>query len=178
MNININIRADSADDYKAAIKALMDGAGMVGFDIPSLTLPAPRSGSVKAQQQADAEELLRKQAAKAQQQATVEAPVPSAGEMPIEAPKPAQTPAAADPNRVVGDWTPGGGKQAEDVPSVKEVTLPDLQAAGRKLALAGGQDKLGAILAKYNVRNLTGLSEQSAETRAQALADLEAANNE
>ena len=32
MNININIRADSADDYKAAIKALMDGAGMVGFD--------------------------------------------------------------------------------------------------------------------------------------------------
>lgn len=161
MNININIRADSADDYKAAIKALMDGAGMVGFDIPSLTLPAPRSGSVKAQQQT-----------------TVEAPVPSAGELPIEAPKPAQTPAAADPNRVVGDWTPGGGKQAEDVPSVKEVTLPDLQAAGRKLALAGGQDKLGAILAKYNVRNLTGLSEQSAETRAQALADLEAANNE
>lgn len=153
MNININIRADSADDYKAAIKALMDGAGMVGFDTPSLTLPAPRSGSVKAQQQA-----------------TVEAPVPSAGELPIEAPKPAQTPA--------GDWTPGGGKQAEDAAPVKEVTLPDLQAAGRKLALAGGQDKLGAILAKYNVRNLTGLSEQSAETRALALADLEAANNE
>lgn len=170
MNININIRAESADDYKAAIKALMDGAGMVGFDIPSLTLPAPRSGSVKAQQQAEAEELLRKQAAKAQQQTTVEAPVPSAGELPIEAPKPAQTPA--------GDWTPGGGKQAEDAAPVKEVTLPDLQAAGRKLALAGGQDKLGAILAKYNVRNLTGLSEQSAETRAQALADLEAANNE
>lgn len=163
MNININIRAESADDYKAAIKALMDGAGMVGFDIPSLTLPAPRSGSVKAQQQADAEELLRKQA-------TVEAPVPSAGELPIETPKPAQTPA--------GDWTPGGGKQAEDAAPAKEVTLPDLQAAGRKLALAGGQDKLGAILAKYNVRNLTGLSEQSAETRAQALADLEAANNE
>lgn len=153
MNININIRAESADDYKAAIKALMDGAGMVGFDIPSLTLPAPRSGSVKAQQQA-----------------TVEAPVPSAGELPIETPKPAQTPA--------GDWTPGGGKQAEDAAPVKEVTLPDLQAAGRKLALAGGQDKLGAILAKYNVRNLTGLSEQSAETRALALADLEAANNE
>lgn len=153
MNININIRAESADDYKAAIKALMDGAGMVGFDIPSLTLPTPRSGSVKAQQQA-----------------TVEAPVPSAGELPIETPKPAQKP--------TGDWTPGGGKQAEDVPPAKEVTLPDLQAAGRKLALAGGQDRLGAILAKYNVRNLTGLSEQSAETRAQALADLEAANNE
>ena len=42
MNININIRADSADDYKAAIKALMDGAGMVGFETVSythLTLP-------------------------------------------------------------------------------------------------------------------------------------------
>ena len=92
MNININIRADSADDYKAAIKALMDGAGMVGFDIPSLTLPAPRSGSVKAQQQADAEELLRKQAAKTQQQATVEAPVPSAGEMPSRRRSPQRSP--------------------------------------------------------------------------------------
>ena len=67
MNININIRADSADDYKAAIKALMDGAGMVGFDIPSLPIePQPRD--TKTQQQAEAEELLRKQAAKAQQQ--------------------------------------------------------------------------------------------------------------
>lgn len=164
MNININIRADSADDYKAAIKALMDGAGMVGFDIPSLTLPAPRSGSVKAQQQADAEELLRKQAAKAQQQATVEAPVPSAGELPIEAPKPAERP--------TGDWTPGGGKQAEDVPAV---TIDEVQALGRKMALAGKMDRVAAVLKKYDAPKITALP---AETWAAVKADLEAANNE
>lgn len=164
MNININIRADSADDYKAAIKALMDGAGMVGFEIPNLTLPAPRSGSVKAQQQADAEELLRKQAAKAQQQATVEAPVPSAGELPIEAPKPAQTP--------TGDWTPGGGKQAEDVPAV---TIDEVQALGRKMALAGKMDRVAAVLKKYDAPKITALP---AETWAAVKADLEAANNE
>ena len=164
MNININIRADSADDYKAAIKALMDGAGMVGFDIPSLTLPAPRSGSVKAQQQADAEELLRKQAAKAQQQATVEAPVPSAGELPIEAQKPAERP--------TGDWTPGGGKQAEDA---KAVTIDEVQALGRKMALAGKMDRVAAVLKKYDAPKITALP---AETWAAVKADLEAANNE
>ena len=164
MNININIRADSADDYKAAIKALMDGAGMVGFDIPSLTLPAPRSGSVKAQQQAEAEELLRKQAAKAQQQATVEAPVPSAGELPIEAQKPAERP--------TGDWTPGGGKQAEDA---KAVTIDEVQALGRKMALAGKMDRVAAVLKKYDAPKITALP---AETWAAVKADLEAANNE
>lgn len=164
MNINISIRADSADDYKAAIKALMDGAGMVGFDIPSLTLPAPRSGSVKAQQQAEAEELLRKQAAKAQQQATVEAPVPSAGELPIEAQKPAERP--------TGDWTPGGGKQAEDA---KAVTIDEVQALGRKMALAGKMDRVAAVLKKYDAPKITALP---AETWAAVKADLEAANNE
>lgn len=152
MNININIRADSADDYKAAIKALMDGAGMVGFEIPNLTLPAPRSGSVKAQQQADAEELLRKQAAKAQQQTPVEAPVPSAGELPIEAPKPAQTPTAA-----------------------KAVTIDEVQALGRKMALAGKKDRVAAVLKKYDAPKITALP---AETWAAVKADLEAANNE
>ena len=159
MNININIRADSADDYKAAIKALMDGAGMVGFDIPSLTLPAPRSGSVKAQQQADAEELQRKQAAKTQQQAaktqqqaTVEAPVPSAGEMPIEAEKPAEKPTAA-----------------------KAVTIDEVQALGRKMALAGKMDRVAAVLKKYDAPKITALP---AETWAAVKADLEAANNE
>lgn len=164
MNINISIRADSADDYKAAIKALMDGAGMVGFDIPSLTLPAPRSGSVKAQQQAEAEELLRKQAAKAQQQATVEAPAPSAGELPIEAQKPAERP--------TGDWTPGGGKQAEDA---KAVTIDEVQALGRKMALAGKMDRVAAVLKKYDAPKITALP---AETWAAVKADLEAANNE
>lgn len=152
MNININIRADSADDYKAAIKALMDGAGMVGFDSPSLTLPAPRSGSVKAQQQADAEELLRKQAAKAQQQATVEAPVPSVGEMPIEAEKPAEKPTAA-----------------------KAVTIDEVQALGRKMALAGKMDRVAAVLKKYDAPKITALP---AEAWAAVKADLEAANNE
>ena len=36
MEIVININATSAEDYRNAIKALMDGAGMVGFDIPGL----------------------------------------------------------------------------------------------------------------------------------------------
>lgn len=135
MNININIRADSADDYKAAIKALMDGAGMAGFEIPNLTLPAPRSGSVKAQQQA-----------------TVEAPVPSAGEMPIEAEKPAEKPTAA-----------------------KAVTIDEVQALGRKMALAGKMDRVAAVLKKYDAPKITALP---AETWAAVKADLEAANNE
>lgn len=155
MNININIRADSADDYKAAIKALMDGAGMVGFEIPNLTLPAPRSGSVKAQQQAP-----------------VESPVPRAEELPIEATKAAQTPTAADLNRVVEDWTPGGGKQAEDVPAV---TIDEVQALGRKMALAGKMDRVAAVLKKYDAPKITALP---AETWAAVKADLEAANNE
>lgn len=151
MNININIRADSADDYKAAIKALMDGAGMVGFDIPSLPIePQPRD--TKTQQQAEAEELLRKQAAKAQQQATVEAPVPSAGEMPIEAEKPAEKPTAA-----------------------KAVTIDEVQALGRKMALAGKMDRVAAVLKKYDAPKITALP---AETWAAVKVDLEAANNE
>lgn len=151
MNININIRADSADDYKAAIKALMDGAGMVGFDIPSLPIePQPRD--TKTQQQAEAEELLRKQAAKAQQQATVEAPVPSAGELPIEAQKPAERPTAA-----------------------KAVTIDEVQALGRKMALAGKMDRVAAVLKKYDAPKITALP---AETWAAVKADLEAANNE
>lgn len=156
MNINISIRADSADDYKAAIKALMDGAGMVGFDIPSLTLPAPRSGSVKAQQQAEANELLHKQAAKAAQQTPVEAPVPSAGEMPIEAEKPAEKP-------------------AERPTAAKAVTIDEVQALGRKMALAGKMDRVAAVLKKYDAPKITALP---AETWAAVKADLEAANNE
>ena len=151
MNININIRADSADDYKAAIKALRDGAGMVGFDIPGLPIePQPRD--TKTQQQAEAEELLRKQAAKAQQQATVEAPVPSAGEMPIEAEKPAEKPTAA-----------------------KAVTIDEVQALGRKMALAGKMDRVAAVLKKYDAPKITALP---AEAWAAVKADLEAANNE
>lgn len=151
MNININIRADSADDYKAAIKALMDGAGMVGFDIPGLPIePQPRD--TKTQQQTEANELLHKQAAKAQQRATVEAPVPSAGELPIEAEKPAEKPTAA-----------------------KAVTIDEVQALGRKMALAGKMDRVAAVLKKYDAPKITALP---AETWAAVKADLEAANNE
>lgn len=151
MNININIRADSAEDYRNAIKALMDGAGMVGFDIPGLPIePQPRD--TKTQQQAEAEELLRKQAAKAAQQTTVEAPVPSAGEMPVEAEKPAEKPAAA-----------------------KAVTIDEVQTLGRKMALAGKMDRVAAVLEKYGAPKITALP---AEQLANAYADLEAANNE
>ena len=151
MNININIRADSAEDYRNAIKALMDGAGMVGFDIPGLPIePQPRD--TKTQQQAEAEELLRKQAAKATQQTTVEAPVPSVGEMPIEAEKPAEKPAAA-----------------------KAVTIDEVQTLGRKMALAGKMDRVAAVLEKYGAPKITALP---AEQLANAYADLEAANNE
>ena len=151
MNININIRAESADDYKAAIKALMDGAGMVGFDIPDLPIETqPRV--TKAQQQAEANELLRKQAAKATQQTTVEAPVPSVGEMPIEAQRPAEKPAAA-----------------------KAVTIDEVQTLGRKMALAGKMDRVAAVLKKYGAEKLTAIP---AEQLANAYADLEAANNE
>ena len=151
MEIVININATSAEDYRNAIKALMDGAGMVGFDIPGLPIePQPRD--TKTQQQAEAEELLRKQAAKATQQTTVEAPVPSAGEMPIEAEKPAEKPAAA-----------------------KAVTIDEVQTLGRKMALAGKMDRVAAVLKKYGAERLTAIP---AERLASAYADLEAANNE
>lgn len=163
MEICVDIHATSAEEYRSAIKALMDGAGMVGFEIPDLPNETqPRD--TKAQQQAEADKLLRQQAAKAAQQATVEAPVPSAGEMPIEAQKPAQTPA--------GDWTPGGGKKAEDVPAV---TMDELQAIARKLALAGYMDNVRTILKKYDAPKITALP---AETWAAVKAELEEAVNE
>lgn len=34
MTIEVSIRAESAEEYRNAIKALMDGAGLVGFEIP------------------------------------------------------------------------------------------------------------------------------------------------
>lgn len=147
MEIVININATSAEDYRNAIKALMDGAGMVGFDIPDMPIePQPRD--TKTQQQAEAEELLRKQAAKATQQTTVEAPVPSAGEMPIEAEKPA---------------------------AAKAVTIDEVQTLGRKMALAGKMDRVAAVLEKYGAPKITALP---AEQLANAYSDLEAANNE
>lgn len=151
MEIVININATSAEDYRNAIKALMDGAGMVGFDIPDLPIETqPRD--TKVQQQSEANELLRKQAAKAAQPTPVEAPVPSVGEMPIEVEKPAEKPAAA-----------------------KTVTIDEVQTLGRKMALAGKMDRVAAVLEKYGAPKITALP---AEQLANAYADLEAANNE
>lgn len=147
MEIVININATSAEDYRNAIKALMDGAGMVGFDIPGLPIePQPRDA--KTQQQAEANELLRKQVAKATQQTTVEAPVPSAEEPPFEAEKPA---------------------------AVKTVTIDEVQTLGRKMALAGKMDRVAAVLKKYGAERLTAIP---AEQLTNAYEDLEAANNE
>ncbi len=54
------------------------------------------------------------------------------------------------------------------------MTLNELQALGRKVALAGHQDALAKVLAKYGASNLSSVPEES---RAAALADLEAAND-
>lgn len=160
MEINIDIRATSADDYRNAIKALMDGAGLVGFDIPA-EIPVNITPVVQ--------EPVK--AAKAKQKPPVEAPVPSTEELPVETDKPSQTPTAADSNRAAGDWTPGGGKQPEDVPTV---TLEDVQTTARKLALAGRMDTVKAVLKKYGAPKITELP---AETWAAAKAEMEASDN-
>lgn len=123
MTIEVSIRAESAEEYRNAIKALMDGAGLVGFEIPDGLLANS-------------------------------APVPSAVEMSIEAKKPAEKPAVA----------------AQEAASAKPVTLEDLQTTGRKLALAGKQDKLGEILGKYSVRKLSDIP---SEHWAEALNEME-----
>lgn len=127
MTIEVSIRAESAEEYRNAIKALMDGAGLVGFEIPDGLLANS-------------------------------APVPSAVEMSIEAEKPTEKPAVAAP----------------EAASAKPVTLENLQTTGRKLALAGKQDKLGEILGKYSVRKLSDIP---SEHWAEALNEMEASIN-
>ena len=72
----------------------------------------------------------------APQAAPVQAHVPTDGEIPFTKPQAPQQPAVA----------------AQEAASAKPVTLEELQTTGRKLALAGKQDKLGEILGKYSVR--------------------------
>lgn len=98
MDINVNIRAANAEDYKAAIKALMDGAGLMSFDLPEI-----EPVDTKTKQAAEAAQTLRTRLAPAPQAAPVQAPVPSTEELPIPAPEAPQQPAVADPNRVVGE---------------------------------------------------------------------------
>lgn len=154
MLINISIHADNPADYRDALKALNEGAGLAELDLGEI-LPDVKVTPVVTK------------AAPTKQAAPVQAPVPSTEELPIPAPKAPQQ--AAVPAQ---DWAPGGSTQEETAP--KPVTLNELQALGRKVALAGHQDALAKVLAKYGASNLSSVPEES---RAAALADLEAAND-
>lgn len=156
MLINISIHADNPADYRDALKALNEGAGLAELDLGEI-LPDVKVTPVVTK------------AAPTKQAAPVQAPVPSTEELPIPAPKAPKAPQqAAVPAQ---DWAPGGSTQEETAP--KPVTLNELQALGRKVALAGHQDALAKVLAKYGASNLSSVPEES---RAAALADLEAAN--
>lgn len=156
MLINISIHADNPADYRDALKALNEGAGLAELDLGEI-LPEVKVTPVVTK------------AAPTKQAAPVQAPVPSTEELPIPAPKAPKAPQqAAVPAQ---DWAPSGSTQEETAP--KPVTLNELQALGRKVALAGHQDALAKVLAKYGASNLSSVPEES---RAAALADLEAAN--
>lgn len=157
MLINISIHADNPADYRDALKALNEGAGLAELDLGEI-LPEVKVTPVVTK------------AAPTKQAAPVQAPVPNTEELPIPAPKAPKAPQqAAVPAQ---DRAPGGSAQEETAP--KPVTLNELQALGRKVALAGHQDALAKVLAKYGASNLSSVPEAS---RAAALADLEAAND-
>ena len=80
--------------------------------------------------------------------------MPTDGEIPFTKPQAPQQPAAAP----------------KEETAAKPVTLEDLQTTGRKLALAGKQDKLGEILGKYSVRKLSDIP---SEHWAEALNEME-----
>ena len=90
----------------------------------------------------------------APQAAPAQAHVPTDGEIPFYMPQTPQQPAVA----------------AQEAASAKPVTLENLQTTGRKLALAGKQDKLGEILGKYSVRKLSDIP---SEHWAEALNEME-----
>ena len=90
----------------------------------------------------------------APQAAPVQAHVPTDGEIPFSKPQAPQQPAMT----------------AQEETAAKPVTLEDLQTTGRKLALAGKQDKLGEILGKYSVRKLSDIP---SEHWAEALNEME-----
>ena len=82
----------------------------------------------------------------APQAAPVQAHVPTDGEIPFTKPQAPQQPAVAP----------------KEENAAKPVTLEELQTTGRKLALAGKQDKLGEILGKYSVRKLSDIPSELA----------------
>lgn len=94
----------------------------------------------------------------APQAAPAQAHVPTDGEIPFAMPQTPQQPAVA----------------AQEAASAKPATLEDLQTTGRKLALAGKQDKLGEIMGKYSVRKLSDIP---SEHWAEALNEMEASIN-
>ena len=147
MLINISIHADNPADYRDALKALNEGAGLAELDLGEI-LPDVKVTPVVTK------------AAPTKQAAPVQAPVPSTEELPIPAPKAPKAPQQA-------------AVPAQEETAPKPVTLNELQALGRKVALAGHQDALAKVLAKYGASNLSSVPEAS---RAAALADLEAAN--
>lgn len=115
-------------------------AGIQAPAAPAKRFPAKRSPAL--------------QAAPAPQAAPAQAHVPTDGEIPFAMPQTPQQPAVA----------------AQEAASAKPVTLEDLQTTGRKLALAGKQDKLGEILDKYSVRKLSDIP---SEHWAEALNEME-----
>lgn len=67
MTIEVSIRAESAEEYRNAIKALMDGAGLVGFEIPDGLLansaPVPSAVEMSIEAEKPTEKPTEKPAA-------------------------------------------------------------------------------------------------------------------
>ena len=67
MTIEVSIRAESAEEYRNAIKALMDGSGLVGFEIPDGLLansaPVPSAVEMSIEAEKPTEKPTEKPAA-------------------------------------------------------------------------------------------------------------------
>lgn len=145
MTIEINIRANNQAEYKSALQTLMEGSGFTALDFGDTPAPQGDWAPGGSTQTEDTPAPAP--------QTAVQAPVPAAGELPIEAPKPAQKPAQ---------------KPAD------ALTIEDLQALGRKLALSGRMDKVKAVLDKYGAAKITELpAEHWAAAKAEWEADHE-----
>lgn len=86
--------------------------------------------------------------------------------------KPAPQAATGAPNgSTVSEEAPAPKQQAAPTPAPKQVTIEDLQAAGRRLTVAGKLDLVGEALAKYGAKRM---SELGKEHYAAVLAELNA----
>ena len=120
----------------------------------SASTPAEYQDALHAQNAGNQSPSVPASPSPAPQAAPVQAHVPTDGEIPFAMPQTPQQPAVA----------------AQEAASAKPVTLEDLQTTGRKLALAGKQDKLGEILGKYSVRKHSAIP---SEHWAEALNEME-----